>query len=533
MISVCRGQEYLFVRYTPKDGLANSRARFLYQDSKGRLYVSTYGGLSVYDGSRFTNYTTENGLSGSLVNDVVEVGDDSLLIVPNGRALHVMVHGIIRNLPTTDGYYPVTNQLVKCSDGYFYAIADDGLFRWDGRRFDRITLKTPDGMEAGPYLAHAVESGGWLFMITDPFLRSYPNTGSLIIYNLRTHRVLTSGRPDFFISMVRAPSGEMVVSTMDGLRIINPLSLEKDTVNLLSLPSPYKAAAGIQSNSMLIDREGNLWLATARQIIKASRNGILTVIDAAGGPPVGAINFLFQDREGNIWLTKSQDGIARLQSLQVQFFPQNQSDFTVDEISGRPGSDSVWCYDWGKRSLLLLTTQRRQLFHGVGPIPATGHILFTRSGWLTSQNTLYQLHFLPGNRFRVTIAYQDTAVIDGRICLDRQGNLVLPSTRLTVFGDGGVGQQKLEILADQAAIDKYNRIWVAPRSSKLLLFTEQNEGGKLTLRIAGSWAVPAGVSARSIAVDNEGRVWLGTRDHGLFCLFFDGLKMRSYRQLTV
>ena len=442
MISVCRGQEYLFVRYTPKDGLANSRARFLYQDSKGRLYVSTFGGLSVYDGSRFTNYTTENGLSGSLVNDVVEVGDDSLLIVPNGRALHVMVHGIIRNLPTTDGYYPVTNQLVKCSDGYFYAIADDGLFRWDGARFNRIPLRTADGAEAGPYLAHAVESGGWLFMITDPELKSYPGSGSLVIYNLRTHRVLTAGRPDFFNSMVRAPSGEIFISTMDGLRTIDPHSLDKDSVSLLPLPSNYEAAAGIQSNSMLIDREGNLWLATARQIIKASRSGTLTVIDAVGDPPVGAINFLFQDLEGNIWLTKSQDGIARLQSQQVQFFPQNQPDFTVNEISARPGSDSVWCYDWGRRNLLLLTTLRRQVFHGVGPIPAAGHILFTRSGWLTSQNTLYQLHFLPGNRFRVTIAYQDTAVIDGRTCLDRQSNLILPSTRLTVFGDGGVGQQK-------------------------------------------------------------------------------------------
>ena len=77
LFPVCRGQKYLFVRYTPKDGLANSRARFMYQDSKGRLYVSTFGGLSVYDGARFTNYTTENGLSTSLVNDVVEVGDDS------------------------------------------------------------------------------------------------------------------------------------------------------------------------------------------------------------------------------------------------------------------------------------------------------------------------------------------------------------------------------------------------------------------------------------------------------------------------
>jgi signal transduction histidine kinase len=284
---------------------------------------------------------------------------------------------------------------------------------------------------------------------------------------------------------------------------------------------------------MLIDRVGNLWLATAKQIVKADCSGTLTIIDAAGDPPVGAINFLLEDWEGNIWLTKSQDGIARLQSQEVQFYPQNQPDFTVDEITARPGSDSVWCYDWGRRSLLLLTTEGRQVFHAVGSMPPAGHILFNQSGWLMSHNTIYQLFFLPGNRFRAKIAYQDTANIDGRVCLDRQGNLVLPASRLTVFADGKVGQAGLSILADQAAIDKYNRIWVAPRSNRLLLFTEENDGRKLTLRMAATWSVPSGVSPRSIAVDNEGRVWLGTRDHGLFCLFFDGLQMRSYKQLTI
>src|ERR1700729_1041850 len=84
-------QQYLFTRYTPKDGLVNNRARFMFQDSRGRLYISTFGGLSVYDGSRFINYTTENGLATSLINDIIEMGDDSLWIAPNGSAMHCMV----------------------------------------------------------------------------------------------------------------------------------------------------------------------------------------------------------------------------------------------------------------------------------------------------------------------------------------------------------------------------------------------------------------------------------------------------------
>jgi ligand-binding sensor domain-containing protein len=70
-----RGQ-YPFVFYTPRDGLVNSRVRSIKQDSKGRMLFITFGGLSVYDGTRFTNYNQQDGLADDLINDIVEVGPD-------------------------------------------------------------------------------------------------------------------------------------------------------------------------------------------------------------------------------------------------------------------------------------------------------------------------------------------------------------------------------------------------------------------------------------------------------------------------
>ena len=60
-------QKYPFVHYSPKDGLVNNRTRLMYQDRKGLLYISTYGGFSIYDGQRFTNYPMDDGLGDSLV----------------------------------------------------------------------------------------------------------------------------------------------------------------------------------------------------------------------------------------------------------------------------------------------------------------------------------------------------------------------------------------------------------------------------------------------------------------------------------
>ena len=55
----CLSQQYLFVHYSPKDGLGSNRVRSLYQDSKGRLYFLTMNGLSIYDGASFTNFISE------------------------------------------------------------------------------------------------------------------------------------------------------------------------------------------------------------------------------------------------------------------------------------------------------------------------------------------------------------------------------------------------------------------------------------------------------------------------------------------
>src|SRR5882724_8949991 len=108
----CLSQQYPFIHYTPKDGLVNNRTHLIFQDSKGLLYISTYGGLSIYDGSRFTNYTTDNGLATNMINDILEMGDDSLWLFPNAARLQSIVKGRIKDLVTSDGFYPVVNKMI-------------------------------------------------------------------------------------------------------------------------------------------------------------------------------------------------------------------------------------------------------------------------------------------------------------------------------------------------------------------------------------------------------------------------------------
>src|SRR5205814_8758271 len=76
-------QQTIFKTYTVSDGLVNNAIRKVFQDSKGFLWISTWEGLSKYDGNRFTNFTERNGLSHNLVNDIGEAANGDIYVAMN------------------------------------------------------------------------------------------------------------------------------------------------------------------------------------------------------------------------------------------------------------------------------------------------------------------------------------------------------------------------------------------------------------------------------------------------------------------
>jgi signal transduction histidine kinase/ligand-binding sensor domain-containing protein len=536
-------QQYLFTRFTPKDGLVNNRARFMFQDSKGRLYISTYGG-SVYDGSRFTNYTTENGLATSLINDIAEMGDDSLWIMPNGSAIHCMVHGIIRDLRTMDNFYPVTNQLLKTSDGQIYSIADEGLYHFEKNRFVKIPImgRTASGEEkdAGILLVQAVEYKGLLVILTDPFLGIYPGSATILVYNPRTGKSIVPKNPLGAYFLVKSPEGDLLVTTRYGLRKLDPDSLSHNRVSLISPPFPYQTADSLFSSFLYFDRSKNLWLSSGDAIQKIDREGRQHTFNTANGLPAGINNSIFQDGEDNMWFTNDQNGITMLASQEVEFYAEPAPGFLAQDLYADERSDSTWFYNAPERSLLLETREGQKVFHGTGELPeGGGQIVMGKKAYLITGDDLYALHFLPGkNEFRGVLIHrrdEDRGDPNGSTyssaLFDHGGNLVLTSAKLGVLLSGRLHQVPIRYRADQSAIDRQDRIWTVTRADELFVFRRGVPDTALQLLHCYNEGMPK-IGPRSITVDGTGHVWIGTRDHGLYCLFFDGLRLLSWTRLT-
>jgi ligand-binding sensor domain-containing protein len=74
LLPPCLAQEYNYVRYDTKDGLAGSVVFDMAQDREGFLWFGTETGVSRYDGTQFKNFTVAEGLPD---NEVIGLFVDS------------------------------------------------------------------------------------------------------------------------------------------------------------------------------------------------------------------------------------------------------------------------------------------------------------------------------------------------------------------------------------------------------------------------------------------------------------------------
>jgi signal transduction histidine kinase len=445
----------------------------------------------------------------------------------------------------TDGFYPVVNHIIHAADGTFYGLCDEGLFRMDheksaglrqgGVHWTKIALTNGIGADVGRNIVQGVEWRRHLILVCQPYPFTVSSLPSLIIYNLDTHRCIIPSNTHSYSFAASTPAGDLLITTDEGVRKLDKLALSNQLFHLLPPPYPYEAAASIHTDYLYFDNESSLWLVPPRNVVRIGKDGSQQQFSEAGGLPAGQTTAILEDRENNMWFTNEQNGISKLVTRHVQYYPQPAAGFTVTDISARSCSDSVWFYDAGKRNILLMTSHTKKLYHAAGFVPLAGHLLVgPRCAWLVGAREIYSLRLLPGQRFQTVLLFQDSSVIDGNACFDPDGNLILSSSKLTIVSNETIEQYPAPGYVDQAAVDGYHRLWTITRGHELSVYKIVDSAGAPRLRLLKKFdrELPD-MSPRSLAVDGKGRIWIGSRDYGLFCFFFDDLRLLAYKQITI
>jgi signal transduction histidine kinase len=537
--SNCFAQQYPFVYYTPKEGLINSRVREIKQDSKGRMYFLTHGGLSVYDGKRFINYDRQQGLENELVNDIIEMAPDSFLLSTNVSKLNTLVRGRVGVFKTADNFYPVINRFFKSMDGHWYAAADEGLYRLDNNRFTKLPMKDMSGAEMGGCLDRMLEWKNYLLLI--PWNTELKE--KLIIYDRVTGKVSDIDQKTQIITATRDRQDRLWFATNDGLRLADTAALNKGKISYVPVPGQYKSMAGKKHPLLLFDQEKRSWFYS---------EGSITVFSPLQkkiihpGPAVKNYSFsdFFVDREGSMWIATNGNGVMKLTNTNIEFL--NSIDEAIIDCRGISSkNDTVWFYNFTNNSIYRLSENNFSRFpFSIEKAPGCNLYVHEKRIYIVTPAKIYRIENKDDrNSYRkakIILQPNDSTRL-GNGLIDKYGAIIQyvaePYNQeyflLVLKNDSVIMKQPISYAADQFTFDRLGRIWFTTRDNRVFAFTiHPGQPLEYLQPVQGYPKYLPNISPRAITIDSNLQIWIGTRFNGIYKLREKGDSLVPIEQFT-
>ncbi|HEV8273385.1 MAG TPA: two-component regulator propeller domain-containing protein [Chitinophagaceae bacterium] len=510
----CFSQQYPFVHYTPKDGLISNQVRSIYQDSKGRLYFSSLNGLSIYDGARFINYTSKNGLSFDIVNDIMEMGDDSIWIVTNCGRINYLVNGKMKEFPQNIGC--IINDLCKDEKGNVYAAAEEGLFYFNKDRFLKLPLIDINGKDINTYLAYIFSIGDYLLIQRDHSLLP-GQENPLYLYNKKTKKIVAE-LPNIFATNI-APDGRIWVSTEKKIMALDTALLHKGKLVLQELPDKFEKLKERGRYFILFDAGNNCWLGDQSQaLIKAMPDGSATFFSTTSGLNMFFINFIFQDREGITWIATNNAGVSKLVHSNFSIAEQPFNLSQPLDISYNETKDHLLIYS-SRKSMAAIIWNNEQYFYKIKNANSVERVYETPYGFFGKWgNNVYKLTQKDSTLFSQIILTDSSDNVFANSIVDKNGSFIISGKyHISAVVNGNViCQKKINYYADYPVLDSKGNIWLATRAGELCMFRTHPDNPSNYFEQTISFDIgAAGFSPRSIIIDKNDDIWIGSRNNGI------------------
>jgi ligand-binding sensor domain-containing protein/signal transduction histidine kinase len=364
--------------------------------------------------------------------------------------------------------------------------------------------------------------------------------------------------------LVQTSDGQILIGTDKGL-------VRFDGTRFTSIPAePADVNANYPIFSLLVARDGALWIGTNHKGLIVQRGAQSHVYTSAKGLPGNTVESLYQDDGGDIWIGTTA-GTCRFAQERFQCLPTLRatqrshlwSNIVDDNTGGVLIAAQSGLLDWKQGTLVTIrcspgisASEITHLFrdHSKGIWAGTAKGLFRvqlrgnlatfeaqpgvvgpvaditedKNGnlWVSSfSHGLYRL-----NHSGIEHSVQPGQFIQALLA-DRDGNLWIGSSvdGLTRWTDGsfipyGVPEGLSNPFAVTSHQDARGVLWLAAINGGLFRFVD----GKITQD-----GVPAPLlheSMRAIASAPDGKVWFGTANHGLYS--FDGHTLKYWASRT-
>ncbi|MGI9550513.1 MAG: ligand-binding sensor domain-containing protein [Aurantibacter sp.] len=505
------GQFYEMTRYADDSGLPSRIVRDVIQDHEGFIWVAGNNGLYKFDGQEFKPYLASLkdtvGLRDNRINAVLQTSGNQIWVgTPKG--LHVLENDSITYVrlienPTVEQEYVLN--LFEDKDQNLWVGTYGGLFMVENSRAAIHFLSEERNLAVAKGVVWRVTQDNrgkiWIAAKDGPYLLGPEDNFSFRKLNVKREHDIT-GQEAAFFGYLHYNDSLVVVESDNGLL---KGVIENDTLLNISkfLSADGNEVDGFSVERTIIDKEGNIWVGTAKNSFKKfklkngrlieqeiiSKNGLLDIS--------GNTKSVYEDSQGNIWLANT-NGLYKL--------------------SRNVGHNSTFPPRYIKNCL--------EDFYGVYDIieDKGGHL------WITTPTKLYRLKksdLLKGKCPEDFLLFKDENMQLSR-------NLFIDSQyRLWIGADGGLFVAQLDEKHSPGKFVRYNKSHGLPHNWSYDIFEEDKnnfwvgnyaglikltfEDGNLEnpkIKVYESEVDRSDALVNSQAVDIEedekGNIWFGT-----------------------
>jgi len=280
-------------------GLPQNTVQVLRQTRDGYIWLGTKGGLSRFDGVRFTTFDDRNEpqLTENEVWALDEADDGTLWIGTLGGGLVALKDGRFTTYTTRDGLIN-DSVITMCRDtgGAVWSGTDTGLSRLQDGRFTSFT--TREGLSHDRIRTlHCDRDGSVWIGTNDGHVHRYQG-GAM-------QPVPEADRPGRQIrALLRDRANRLWVGTADGMLLLEG-----------GRGTWYTTAQGLASNRLTRlheDPQGRIWIGTDEGLHRYDDGRIVAYPGLLQQVPAEYITAIGNDHEGSLWIGTRAQGLARL-----------------------------------------------------------------------------------------------------------------------------------------------------------------------------------------------------------------------------
>jgi len=523
-------QLYKVKAYDVSSGLPQPYVYSLEQDSSGYLWIGTGDGLARYDGNAFRVFTSSDSLCNNFITCSHLNSSGTWFGHMNGGITYYSGNNFSKMVPGNDGNGAITD-IKSIRNTTWASTQSGGIWRLDPDHQPRL-YQDPDrsvsifALELLSYTECLVGTMEGVFV----YSMEHESQGLRLISPLE-------GIPETRIQdLAMSGDGEtLYILTQDeGIFIYNTREY-----TLRTSPLGYDLQAGIEGPQQVYEDKGlNLWIPTfgngLYKLIRGENNEFGTWINyrEENGLPGNNVKQVIQDREQNIWIGMYGTGLVRLVDEAYTYYSFDNLEISNNIYSIFSSEQYRWFgtenglirMDLSSGDLLFLSGRPYGL-----PADIITAIGGTREGelWVgTEKNGIYRWNANLDRFYKIPIS---SGILENSVnALEMHGTILWVATekgvckvdtesgdiRWFTISNAGLPHNTVNDLQ----VDQSGRVWLSSLSNTVS-YIEDDTVTRLVIPLVGS-----ALNIRSITLDSEGNIWVGTDGNGVFKMKGDSVE---------